>query len=332
MRTTECEWKNVIPPLMPQNLREALLAMDDREAGCLREIRIAASGPVAVVGRTDGFLENGGAVSTSPLRAVCLRPGECERIFDAMTGHARYACVDDICRGFVTMPGGYRVGLGGEVACRDGRVTYMKSVSSLNIRIARAVRGAADPVMPLVAPGGGTLRNTLVVSPPGMGKTTMIRDIARQLSDGTQRQGGVRVAVIDERGEIGGCREGAATMDIGLRTDILDGCPKPQGLLWAVRSLAPRAVITDEIGTAEDAEALLEARNAGVAVVASVHAAAVREVFRRPSLAPLIREALFDLYILLGPDRPGAIREIVRGERAADAFEMAGDRAAVHGV
>jgi hypothetical protein len=123
------------------------------------------------------------------------------------------------------------------------------------------------------------------------------------MRDGTQRQGGVRVAVIDERGEIGGCREGAATMDIGLRTDILDGCPKPQGLLWAVRSLAPRAVITDEIGTAEDAEALLEARNAGVAVVASVHAAAVGRSFagRRSRADPggAVRPVR-----PLGPDRP----------------------------
>ncbi|NLG37629.1 MAG: stage III sporulation protein AA [Clostridiales bacterium] len=313
-------WQLDIPPLMPQALRQALLAMELRDAAAVREIRIPAVGPVGILGLTDGFLREEGTVTGTPERAVRLRAGECRQVFEAITGHAPYARADDIARGYLTLPGGYRVGLGGEVACTRGRITHMKAVTSLNIRIVRAVTGAADALMGHICPGSGQLRSTLILSVPGMGKTTMIRDIARQLSDGAPRRGGVRVAIIDERGEIGGCREGTAAMDVGVRTDILDGCPKAEGLLWAIRSLAPRVVITDEIGSEDDARALIEARNAGVAVVASAHAAGIRDAFRRPSLRLLAEEAIFDLYALLGPETPGAVAQIVRGERAVNAL------------
>jgi len=323
-------WKKDIPPLMPTGIRKALVSMSDSEALYLREIRLQARGPIAVCGRKDGFLKSDGSVCESPLRAMRLEPGECTQIFEAMTGHGPYACIHEICQGYITIPGGYRVGLAGEVVCTGGKVTHMKTVSSLNIRIVRSVRGSADSLIPLIAPGKGMIKSTLIISAPGMGKTTMIRDIARQLSSGTPFQSGIRVAVIDERGEIGGCMLGIPSLDIGLRTDILDGCPKPAGILWAVRSLSPRAVVTDEIGTADDVEALLEARNAGVAVVASAHSSRIIDALKRPAMRRLMNESLFDLYVLLGDEKPGVIREILKREQIANVDEMDRDRPSLH--
>ncbi|MDP3486426.1 MAG: ATPase, T2SS/T4P/T4SS family, partial [Bacillota bacterium] len=147
---------------------------------------------------------------------------------------------------------------------------------------------------------------TLVISPPQAGKTTLLRDIARQLSDKGQR-----VCIVDERSEIAGCYNGCPQLDVGLRTDVMDGCPKAEGMLMALRALSPDVIITDEIGRAEDAAAIEEALNSGVRVIASAHGSTYEEVAARPNLSTLLQRGLFQRVVILSNRRgPGTIEYI----------------------
>lgn len=303
-------WQTALTRYMEDPIRSAVLAMAAPVAAQVREIRIRADHPVVVVGRYEGFLQPDGSVRAGREGAVIVPFGQCQALLAAMVGHAPYACMRQLGQGYVTMPGGYRVGLSGEVSGLDEQKGPLKSVTSMNIRIVRAIPGVADPVMPRLRRADGSIASTLVVSLPGMGKTTLIRDIARQLSDGAPGRPGCRVGIVDERGELGGCCHGVPTLDVGLRTDVLEGCDKARGILWMVRSMAPAVLVTDEIGGMEDVQALLEARNAGVAVIASAHGGSLQQVMRRPALRALARENLFDLYILLDGRVPGRIAGI----------------------
>ena len=180
----------------------------------------------------------------------------------------------------------------------------MAEVSGFNIRIAREWKGCADGILSQVEASEGTL----IVSPPGLGKTTLLRDIARLLS-----QRGARVCVIDERGEIAACIDGVPTLDVGPRTDVFSMCPKKTAIMIAVRALSPDVVVTDELGAPGDHEAVLEASRCGVRVVASAHGASLDPASLMAGVSRIIREGAFSLGVLLGP-KPGEVARVNRWE------------------
>jgi stage III sporulation protein AA len=193
-----------------------------------------------------------------------------------------------------------------------GRIRTLKPVASLNIRIAREVPGAADALLPQLVRGGRFL-STLLISPPQAGKTTMLRDLVRQLSTGVPRLRlpGLKVGLVDERSEVAGCYLGVPQRDVGPRTDVLDGCPKAEGLMLLIRSLSPQVVAADEVGRPEDAQALMEALHAGVAVLATAHGSCLADVRRRPAMAELLRAGAFERAVLLGRSRgPGTVEAV----------------------
>lgn len=166
--------------------------------------------------------------------------------------------------------------------------------------------------------------NTLIVSPPGMGKTTLLRDIARQLSTDEAGRPGMRVCVVDERSEIAG-GYGERRFDVGAKTDVLDGCPKAQGIVLALRSLSPQAILTDEVGRPEDAAALEDALNCGVGIVATAHGSGIRDILRRPVLRRMIGGGLFALYVVIGGERGvGGVTEMLYGLDGPKDEEQAG--------
>lgn len=211
-----------------------------------------------------------------------------------------YAWEEEFRRGYLTLPGGCRVGLTGKAVLEQGQIHTLTHINGLNFRIARAVSGAADILMPLLYEGDH-IRNCLLVSPPGGGKTTMLRDMVRQLSDGVTVLGkpGYTVAVIDERSEIAGCIQGIPQMDVGCRTDVLDGCSKSEGIRMMIRAMAPQIIAVDEIGTEADVQALEEASESGVAVFATAHGISIEGLYRHPVLYKLVKGGYFTLIVFL---------------------------------
>ena len=230
-----------------------------------------------------------------------------EHLVSACSGSSLYAYEEEMKQGFITLPGGHRVGFAGKVMLDStGHVRGLKHISAVCLRVARSIPGSADGVMKEILDETGTPYHTLIVSPPQAGKTTLLRDIARQVS-----LRGKRVCIVDERSEIAGCYRGRPELDVGPRTDVLDGCPKAQGMLMALRSLSPQVLITDEIGRCEDVRAMLEALHAGVRVVATAHGSSLAEVGERPHLSGLMGQHMFRKAIVLSHRRgPGTIEYV----------------------
>lgn len=206
------------------------------------------------------------------------------------------------------------MGVSGKVVLENDRVKNMEYISSLNIRMTHEIKGCADKIMRFVTEKGQVC-HTLIVSPPRSGKTTLIRDLIRQISNGNEYVKGCTVGVVDERSEIGGCYMGIAQNDLGIRTDILDCCPKSQGMLMLIRSMAPQVIAVDEIGTIEEIHSVEYAMQCGCKMIASVHGADMQEVREKPILGDLIKSHRFERYVVLkNKNHPGEVAAIY-GER-----------------
>lgn len=260
--------------LLPKELFfDTNMALLEREC---EEIRIRA-------GRKVRFTMRQGELSGS----TSVTPVLCAQTLEALSGHCAAAIENELKEGFFTAVGGCRVGVCGQMQTQNGECGRLWHISSFNIRIAREIKGCADEIIPKImndiAYGG-----LIVLSVPGAGKTTLLRDTVRQLSNA-----GISAAIADERGEIAACHMGVPTLDVGERTDVMDMCPKAEGIKKLVRSMAPRVIVTDEIGSQAEAEALLDAKSCGVAAIASAHAPSLQEAMRREHIAGLISNGCF---------------------------------------
>ena len=223
-----------------------------------------------------------------------------------ISNYSLYAFEEEIKQGYITLKGGLRIGLAGECVISNGEVRTIKNISSLNIRISREVVGSSDKVMKLIT-NNNRVYNTLIVSPPKCGKTTILRDIARNISNGMYKisLSGKKVVIVDERSEIAACYNGIPQMNVGIRADILDNCLKKSGMIMAIRSLSPEVLVCDEIGTKGDLEALNMAFNCGVNIIATVHGYDINDVYGRAVFKDLIDNCILERIILLS-NRKGA--------------------------
>lgn len=229
------------------------------------------------------------------------------------TESSLYAFDEQVRQGFIALPGGHRVGLCG-VAWYEGEgLGGFRDIGSMNVRVAREVKGVARPFLPYVI-SGGRVRRTLIAAPPGVGKTTLLRDLARLLSEGAAGIAPQNVGIADERQEIAAVYRGVPMLDIGGRCDVISGCVKAQALTMLLRSMSPDVLITDEIGTAADAAALREALNSGVAVLASAHADGYAELLARASLGELVLGGYFERVIFVRRQGGGLLPSAVYDE------------------
>ncbi len=260
----------------------------------VQEIRVRVGCPIFVL--RDG-------------REVCLDVYADNRLvrelMEVFSNHSMYAYEEELRQGFLTIEGGHRVGIAGRVVLEHGnhgnrnRIRTIKDISGLNIRLAHEWKSCADTILPWIYENG-EIQNTIFISPPGGGKTTILRDVIRQISDGNRFGSGRSVSVVDERSELGACFRGIPQCDLGRRTDIMDGCPKALGMLMMIRSMAPDVVAVDEIGTEEDLVALREVLKSGVRILATVHGETVEDLKKKPVLCEMVREEMFNRYIVLG--------------------------------
>lgn len=288
------------------------------------EIRLRAGAPLLVVASAgDFFIDPQGRPVTDMARAYHVSVGDIQHTFDLICDNSLYAHESELRQGYVTLPGGHRIGFCGRVVMRGDGVFALKEVTSLNIRLARDVKGAAERLLPWLLDRKGVPHNTLIFSPPGGGKTTILRDLVRQLSCGRPDLGfpGLQIAVADERSEVAAARRGGIEHEVGPRVDVMDGCPKSLAMMVLIRGMAPQVLVTDEIGRPEDAAALGEALRCGVRVIATAHGGSLADLAARPMLRDLIRANVFSRLVRLGRSQgPGTIEEVWDGRDATLLF------------
>ena len=217
---------------------------------------------------------------------------------EMISEYSLYAYEDEVRQGFITICGGHRVGLMGQAVMDNKSIKSVKHISFINIRIAHQIKGCANEVLPFVYDDDRVL-HTLIISPPGGGKTTLLRDMVRCISDGNAFCKGMNVGVVDERSEIAACYMGVPQNDVGIRTDILDACPKAEGMLMMLRSMNPKVIAVDEIGGREDIDVISYIINCGCSILATVHGYSIDDIRTRPVLRKLVEEKAFERYIVL---------------------------------
>lgn len=301
MRTIEA---NQIQDLFSGNIRRLLIQADlDYEK--LYEIRLRAGRPMFLI--YDGgecFLRTRGQ------EPYLVTREDLKETLEYVSGYSLYAYEDEIRQGYMSVQGGHRVGVTGKVILDGDQIRGMKYISCINLRLAHEIRGCADPVMGYIRKENWTA-HTLLISPPRCGKTTLLRDMIRQLSNGFGKIPGVTVGVVDERSELAGCYQGIPQNDLGIRTDVLDGCPKAHGMQMLIRSMSPSVVAVDELGREEDFKAVESVIYSGCKLIATAHGASLEEIFSTPFFGRLRKMKVFERYILLGKEqRAGTIRGI----------------------
>lgn len=295
----QADWTEPIKSILPAALRERVL----RYAGSapVEEIRIRCGRPVQLV-----------YAQGEELLPYVATADDCALLLERISEHSVYAFEEELKSCYITIRGGCRVGLCGRVR-GEGERRRLTDAAGVNIRIARECTGCADGVAPALTEHGRP-QSTLIFSAPGVGKTTMLRDIARQFSYGLNGITPRRVCIADERGELAGAYLGRPTLDVGPRTDVMDGCKKADAMRIMVRVMSPEIIITDELGGVEDAEAALDAAASGVAVIASAHAASIEELISRSGVARCVSDGLFRRFVWLTRERGRVDAKIIGAE------------------
>ena len=275
----------------PIHIRDILNKnLTNEELELLEEIRVRNNLPlICKIGQADKVLN------------YKILTEDINYIFQKICENSIYTYQNQIANGYITIQGGNRVGIVGTAVLHEDKVTNFNYISGLNFRISRQILGCSNSIMQkIINKEQNTIYNTLIISMPGMGKTTLLRDIIRNISNGIEGLiDGANIAVIDERGEISATFKGIMQNDLGIRTDVVNDIPKHIGMRLAIRSMSPKVIAADEIGSKEDSEAINYAMCCGVKGIFTAHGESIEDVCKNPELKELINNKIIERVILI---------------------------------
>lgn len=278
----------------------------------INEVRLRVGRPITLHSamRIDILKENG--------HMAIAEKEDIEESYRRICDYSIYSHQEEIKKGYITIQGGHRVGISGTAVLQQGQIATLREISSLNIRVARQVYGTANDLLTRI--GTNITKGLLIAGPPSCGKTTLLRDLARQLATDVGGQPR-KVAIIDERGELAGTYCGVPQNDLGLCADILDHYPKGEGIIQAVRSLSPQFICCDEIGGQDDMKALQQGLHAGAAMISTIHAGSLQDLLRKSQGQTLLTSQAFGYVAIMDAIQLGQIAEI---HKAGDLLDQIG--------
>lgn len=287
----------------PLNISNKINNVINGEADKVQEIRVRVNGPIIIkINEKEDYIVN-----------HFTNRDEILKIMQSICDNSIYSYQNEIINGYITINGGHRVGITGDVVLEDNKVINIKYISSLNFRIARQVLDCSNNILKYVIDlENNTIFHTLIVSPPGAGKTTLLKDLVRKVSDGIPEIGfkGIDVSLIDERGEISAMYKGMPQNNIGIRTDVLENITKPLGIKMAIRSMAPKVIVADEIGSSADIDAINYAVCSGVKGIFTAHSFNFESMKLNKELNDLINMKLIEKIIFLDSKVKGKIKSV----------------------
>lgn len=299
--------------LFPIHLREAMKYVE--KMSDLEEIRVRIGQPVFIyIGQNELVLvQNGGRALNDVFRdsreqnvydkAYHITEQDLLEMQNYISNYSLYAWQEELRNGFLNIQGGHRIGLAGGTTNQDGHISGISYITFFNIRVAHERIGCAEKILPYIRCGEKSIVwsicNTLIISPPGAGKTTLLRDCIRSLSYGIGTGRGIKIGLVDERSEIAASYHGIPQNDIGPRTDVLDGCNKPEGIQMLLRTMSPEIIAVDELGTDDDFKAVEQAAYSGCKVIGTVHAGSIKELQEKPILKKWCEKELFERFVFI---------------------------------
>lgn len=302
---------------LTQRLSAVFLTMENAEKERIREIRLRAGNPVVVIyGNEAKFISKTGRL-TDIYSDLNLKTGadEITDIFRRLCGYSVHSFTDAINRGYITVSGGHRAGVAGTAVSENGKITAVRDICCINLRIAREVKGSASEIYKAFFDNG--LSSIIVAGPPSSGKTTILRDLSRQLS-GIERGRMYKTFVCDERGEIGASVAGIPQNDIGINADLISNYPKDEGIMIGLRSFSPDIIICDEIATEAEVSAVVSGLNSGVCFALSIHAKDERELRTKPIMKRLLGSGAFENVVLLSSKNVSRIEKVLEAGELID--------------
>lgn len=270
------------------------------------EIRLRIGRPVMVLGKGKEYFWNQKEIKLQNSReqSYLWQENDMKETLSRMSKYSMYALEEELRSGFFTIQGGHRVGVAGRTVCEQGKILSFRNICSLNIRVARQKKGCARKLIPWLL-CGDSIYNTLIISSPGVGKTTMLRDCIRLLSEGSEQMPGKKIGVVDERSEIAASFFGVPQNDLGDRTDVLDNCPKALGMRLLLRSMSPQILAVDELGGKEDCLAVEEALHCGCQILGTMHAKDAGELQEKMYLSRWLKKGFFGRFVFLALEGNG---------------------------
>ena len=296
---------------LPERIKQAVVSVPDSIKKSATEVRLRVNQPVSLccMGKTYFVSEKHKAIE-SPHGCFPVTREDLAQSVISMCAYSVHSHQHELSQGYISLKGGHRAGICGTASSDNGKVTAVRDITSINIRIAREIHSAAASLTNTAFAKG--LCGTLIVGAPSSGKTTILRDLARRMSSGEATGCYIKTAVVDERGELGAVFEGIPQNNLGICCDILSGYPKGFGILTAVRTLSPDVIICDEIGGKEETVSILDGIGCGVKIIAAAHAGSLRELLSRRHIHRLLEAGAFEKIVMLkNGSTPGVISEIV---------------------